>query len=103
MINEMDNFSTTEHSVSSTSSVDTGQTKREANDFGDDKPVQLILQTYRATSFGTNRSFSSQWFIKYRWLEYSVRQDKCYYYPCRKFLKISELKDRTFTAVGCNK
>ena len=82
MINEVYNFATTEHSMALTSSVNFGQTKREANKLGHDKPAQTILQTYPTTHIGMkNRLFSSQWFIKYRWLEYSVRQDRCYCYP----------------------
>uniref|UniRef100_A0A1X7VHL5 TTF-type domain-containing protein n=2 Tax=Amphimedon queenslandica TaxID=400682 RepID=A0A1X7VHL5_AMPQE len=37
------------------------------------------------TSIGGNRSFSSNWYAKFSWLEHSVEKDAGYCYPCRLF------------------
>ncbi|ROI52181.1 Zinc finger MYM-type protein 1 [Anabarilius grahami] len=56
------------------------------DDLGKDEPLQITLKSYPTRLFGTrNRSFSHAWFQKRDWLEYSVKADAAFCYPCRKF------------------
>ncbi|CAM4655053.1 unnamed protein product [Leuciscus chuanchicus] len=56
------------------------------NDLGKDEPMQIRLNSYPLRLFGTrNRSFLHAWFQKRDWLEYSVKADAAFCYPCRKF------------------
>lgn len=49
-------------------------------------PVQPTNITFPATHFsGKARAFNSMWFKSYNWLEYSVKLDACFCYPCRLF------------------
>ena len=49
-------------------------------------PVQPTGIVYPATDFsGKRRSFNPSWFSSYQWLEYSIKADACYCYPCRLF------------------
>ncbi len=49
-------------------------------------PVQPVNVTYPVTLFsGKARSFNPTWFRAFRWLEYSVKTDVCYCFPCRLF------------------
>lgn len=53
------------------------------------------------TKFGTQkRSFNSSYFNEYSWLEYSIKKDALYCFPCRNFgTNNNEGKD-TFTKTG---
>jgi hypothetical protein len=31
------------------------------------------------------RKFSTQWYVKYDWVEYSIHRDAIFCFPCRKF------------------
>ena len=49
-------------------------------------PVQPANVAFPLTYFsGKRRSFNPAWFASYTWLEYSVKNDACYCYPCRVF------------------
>ena len=49
-------------------------------------PVQPGNIVFPVTYFsGKGRSFNPAWFRLYRWLEYSVKLDACFCYPCRLF------------------
>ena len=49
-------------------------------------PVQPSNIVFPVTSFsGKGRSFNPAWFSSYKWLEYSVKCDACFCYPCRLF------------------
>ena len=52
-------------------------------------PVQSPVQPhvkFPSTAYGTKkRSFSSDWYRKYSWLEYSVEKDAVFCYACRIF------------------
>ena len=49
-------------------------------------PVCPVLD-YPVTMFGTKpRAFSSKWYSKYSWLEYSVKLDAIFCYACRLFV-----------------
>lgn len=49
-------------------------------------PVQPTNITFPATHFsGKARAFNSMWFKSYNWLEYLVKLDACFCYPCRLF------------------
>ena len=49
-------------------------------------PVQPANVAFLLTYFsGKRRSFNPAWFASYTWLEYSVKNDACYCYPCRVF------------------
>lgn len=49
----------------------------------DELPAQPILASYPTNK--DKRSFRSQWFSQYRWLEYSEQTDLAYCYYCRHF------------------
>lgn len=50
------------------------------------QPVQPVNIQFPATSFsGKQRSFNPAWFRSYKWLEYSVKLNACFCYPCRLF------------------
>lgn len=47
------------------------------------------------------RSFQSEWFELFKWLEYSSKLDAAFCYPCRQFVSLS--KTQTYTKKGfCN-
>ena len=49
-------------------------------------PVQPSNIVFPVTSFsGKGRSFNPAWFSSYKWMEYSVKCDACFCYPCRLF------------------
>lgn len=49
-------------------------------------PCQPVNVQFPITYFsGKARSFNSDWFRQYSWLEYSVKKDAAYCYPCRLF------------------
>ena len=49
-------------------------------------PVQPGNIVFPVTYFSSKgRSFNPAWFRSYRWLEYSVKLDACFCYPCRLF------------------
>ena len=63
------------------------------------QPVQPRIK-YPSSSAGTKRkAFNSDWFSKYRWLEYSQERDSAYCYACRIFA-ISAKKSDAFTHTG---
>lgn len=54
----------------------------------DDGPVQPILDNYPLTKYNKqNRSFSSKYFENSPWLEYSIKQNAVFCFPCRNFSK----------------
>ena len=63
------------------------------------EPCQPLLETYPKRLFGSKqRSFYSDWYNKYKWLEYSEELDACFCFPCRVFLPYT--KEKTFTKTG---
>ena len=49
-------------------------------------PVRPSIYRFSTTMFGSKaRSFNPLWFKSYDWLEYSVKIDACFCYPCRMF------------------
>ena len=49
-------------------------------------PVQPTVNAFPVTYFsGKGGSFNPAWFTHYKWLEYSVKCDACFCYPCRLF------------------
>ncbi|KAL6547371.1 hypothetical protein OROMI_023092 [Orobanche minor] len=66
-------------------------------------PYQPVLPLYPATKFSSqNRRFQGRWYKQFTWLEYSLSEDKAFYFPC--FLFENELaRHSTFTIKGfCN-
>ena len=62
-------------------------------------PCQPKLAEYPSHLDGDqNRRFIESWFTKFSWLEYSVKEDKAYCFPC--FLFDSNQSHKTFTIVG---
>lgn len=48
------------------------------------QPPSIVV--FPSTSFsGKERSFNPAWFESYKWLEYSLKCDACFCYPCRLF------------------
>lgn len=71
-------------------------------DLGDDdivEPAQVRLKQFPKKQQHTNdckRSFSANWYNQRDWLEYSVKADAAFCFPCRKFGG----NDSVFTTVG---
>ncbi|CAI6365209.1 unnamed protein product [Macrosiphum euphorbiae] len=62
-------------------------------------PCRPVLNIYKQTRFGSqNRSFSSQWYKQYTWLEYSMKSNAAFCYACRMFA--DELIDDVWTKKG---
>ena len=62
-------------------------------------PCQPTANTFPTTLIGSKqRSFNSEWYRSYSWLEYSLERDAAFCYPCRMF---NEGKSHsTFTKAG---
>lgn len=62
-------------------------------------PLRTVLSQYSQSEFfGLNRCFSSSWYTKYEWLEYSVEKDAIYCFPCRQFS--NSMKESMFSETG---
>ena len=48
-------------------------------------PVQPRMKFPSTTVGNKKRSFNSDWYKNYKWLEYSVQKDAAFCYPCRFF------------------
>ncbi|KAH0816091.1 hypothetical protein GEV33_006700 [Tenebrio molitor] len=58
---------------------------------------QVELKTYPKQANG--RSFHSDWYKKFKWLEYSVQSDAAFCYACRQFQPFAN-KEKTYTETG---
>ena len=66
----------------------------------DQTPVQPNIK-FPATLIGNkHRSFRSEWYKRYHWLEYSRERDAAYCYPCRLFTTEPGKYWETFTKTG---
>ena len=68
-------------------------------------PVRPRINRFPTTMFGSKaRSFNPLWFKSYDWLEYSVKMDACFCYPCRMFgaqgSQFGSRPESTFTVTG---
>lgn len=64
-------------------------------------PHQPYLQAYPSKKQGDRlRSFDSNWYNKFSWLEYCENLDSCFCFACRVFLP--SLKEKTFWKDGFN-
>jgi len=65
-------------------------------------PVQPIMNYPVTILHGKKRSFNSQWFKKYQWLEYSKEQDAAFCFPCRFLVGMLVLihLQKLVTAIG---
>ena len=67
-------------------------------------PDQTLVQPnikFPATLKGNKHcSFRSEWYKRYRWLEYSRERDAAYYYPCHLFNTEPRKYWETFTKTG---
>lgn len=71
------------------------------SDLGDKHcgPKQVKLSQYPQHNYGLKkRSFNSNWFGSFPWLEYSVSRDAAFCFSCRLFGK--NLKHDTFVSTG---
>lgn len=59
-------------------------------------PARLILDSYPQTD---GRSFRSQWFNTFEWLEYDQDKDAAFCYPCRVY-SVRETKEDCFSSTG---
>lgn len=72
----------------------------------DEGPIQPILKKYPKTIYGVGRtkrarSFNSNWYELYKWLEYSKNEDSVYCFPCRFFYTKSKNNlDTNYKSVG---
>ena len=58
----------------------------DANDLVVDDPKQVRLRAYSVSMFGaTKRCFNAAWYQRWDWLEYSVKFDAVFCFPCRNF------------------
>lgn len=71
-------------------------------DLGVEGSAQPFLQSYPTTQIGKRlRKFQSSWFAGRPWLEYSIKADACFCYPCRKFVNnLIRDRDQAFTQAG---
>ncbi|KAL4719457.1 hypothetical protein ACJJTC_000469 [Scirpophaga incertulas] len=61
------------------------------------KPIkQVVLDTYPKQH---NRAFVSDWFKRYKWLQYSIEKDATFCYPCQQFLPHGS-KQTSYTSTG---
>ena len=66
-------------------------------------PVQPVIAFPPRKFVSKNRSFNSEWYIDYSWLEYSVEKDAAFCYACRFFTtSTSGRSDVAFTTTGFN-
>ena len=68
-------------------------------------PVQPVNVQFPKTVFGNrSRSFNPAWYGNYEWLEYSLRLNACFCYPCRLFSsqcsQFSSCPEPAFTVNG---
>ena len=63
-------------------------------------PVQPKIKFSITLKGRKHRSFNSDWYKQYRWLEYSRGRDAAYCYPCRLFTTESGRYSETFTKNG---
>ena len=64
-------------------------------------PVQRYIKFPTTMINGKRRSFNSNWYTKYPWIEYSVKKDAAFYYACRFFPSTSTNRvEEAFTQVG---
>lgn len=66
----------------------------------DDPPCQPIIKYPTTVVGGKQRSFNSEWYKSYSWLEYSVKSDAAFCYPCRLFTTGEGRSHNTFTEAG---
>ncbi|KAL4101261.1 hypothetical protein QTP88_021281 [Uroleucon formosanum] len=67
----------------------------------DTGPCRPVLSTYTKTKFGKQyRSFQSEWYKNYEWLEYSIKSNAAFCFVCRIF-DTSGVED-IWTKTGCN-
>lgn len=66
------------------------------SEFNKSKINRIILKKYPKTD---DRSFRSQWFDLFKWLECCPEKDTCFCYPCRVF-GTTESKETTFIKTG---
>lgn len=84
------NHETTDRSANNDSAIE---------DLGVDLPKQVHLNKYPVKDYGSQkRSFSSNWYKNRPWLEYLVKRDAVFCFPCRKFK--STATDTIFTIKG---
>ena len=64
-------------------------------------PVQRYVKFPITIINGKRRSFNSNWYKKYPWIEYSVQKDAAFCYACRFFPSTSSNRvEEAFTQVG---
>ena len=64
-------------------------------------PVQRYVKFPTTMINGKRRSFNSNWYTKYPWIEYSVKKDAAFCYACRFFPSTSSNRvEEAFTQVG---
>lgn len=75
----------------------------------DDGPFQPKLKNFTKTAYGTTsrtkraRSFQSNWYEHFKWIEYSQIENSVYCLPCRHFsLKLKNDGDNMFKSTGYN-
>jgi|GEM_PF-6140542 len=57
---------------------------------------QVILELYPKEN---NRAFVADWFKRFKWLQYSVKKDAAFCYPCQQFLPHGS-KQTSYTSTG---
>ncbi|KAL4143992.1 hypothetical protein QTP88_006237 [Uroleucon formosanum] len=67
----------------------------------DSGPMRPMLKVYPKTKFGTqNRSFTSVYYTRFDWLEYSVKMNAVFCFACRIFSNDYGNSENTFTITG---
>lgn len=57
---------------------------------------QIVLNNYPREN---NRAFVADWFKRFKWLQYSVKRDAAFCYPCQQFLPHGS-KQNSYTGTG---
>lgn len=70
-------------------------------------PFQPKLKLYPRTKFGDRfRCFNKSWYELFNWLEYSVKLDRAFCFPCKMFTNFSGINagytDSAYSKVGFN-
>ena len=94
----------TEGNTTHASCGTTGQMMVDIASSTSSSPCQPVGVTFPVTYFSKKaRCFNPDWYKIYPWLEYSVKKDAAFCYPCRLFgtgCALSSRPERAFTSIG---
>ena len=86
--------------VSSASANSAKQFTTDTSDLGTERPAQPVLKNYPRDHI--RRHFKSTWYEMFPWLEYSIKENKAFCFPCRIYGTRTSKSEDTFTTRGYN-